>query len=154
MRSPQCISLRQNSETVIKEYLIAAAQLDFAAVRFFLEQVGLHPDSTYNGKPTALCYAALQRDHCLMMYLVKKGANVNTVDPLGSTPLHYAALSGCEYCVSYLIRSGSDLNIRNKRGETPLSVTQGRACLEGCRELLRRHGACSAGGKQQKPCFH
>ena len=154
MRSTQFTPPSQCREAVIKEYLIAAAQLDFATVRFFIEEVGLHPDSTYNGKPTALCYAALQRDHCLMMYLVKKGASVNIVDPLGSTPLHYAALSGCEYCVSYLIRSGSDLNIRNKRGETPLSVTLGKACLEGCRELLRRHGACSLSGAQRKPCFH
>lgn len=142
------------AESTIREYLVASALHQIERVRFFVETEGLHPDSTYRGKPTALCYSVLKPYPCLMEYLCEKGADVNNTDILGMTPLHYAALGGCEYCIGYLIGAGAQLNTANKCGDTPLALTLNRSDLASCREFLQRHGASLARTVPQPPRFH
>lgn len=129
------------SERCVKEqFLISAALQDFDRVRHFVEVEGLHPDTTIEGKPTAICYAALKRDRCLLQYLHIKGASANIKDKMGMTPLHYAVLGGCTFCVSYLIHSGASVNQPSLTGKTPLALTIGSSHLQECKKLLMRHG--------------
>lgn len=125
----------------IQQFLISAALQQISLVRYYIEVKKYHPDTTIEGKPTALCYAALKRDSCLMQYLVIHGADVNKRDGMGMAPIHYATLGGCTYCLSYLVHSGAQINIESKNGRTPLSLCIGNPCLNECSELLRRYGA-------------
>ncbi|MEM7193684.1 MAG: ankyrin repeat domain-containing protein [Pseudomonadota bacterium] len=124
-----------------QQLLISAALQDFDTVRFFIEVRGLHPDATVNGKPTAICYAALKKDRCLLRYLLLKGASTNIRDRMGMTPLHYAALGGCMFCISYLLSSGAHVNAVNMSGKTPLAMALENPRLSNSVRLLKRHGA-------------
>jgi len=125
----------------VQQFLVATALKKFCAVRFYIEEIGLHPDETQSGRPTALCYAVLQQDRCLMQYLLLKGADTNKPDEKGMTPLHYAALGGCGFCILYLLQSGADVNQENRDGKTPLALCVGRADLTESCNLLKRYGA-------------
>ncbi|MEM7210044.1 MAG: ankyrin repeat domain-containing protein [Pseudomonadota bacterium] len=139
---------------VIKRFLAAAALGQVAMVRYFIEQEGLDPDATYNGKPTALCYAVLKPNHELLDYLIGLGADLESVDKLGMRPLHYAAMGGCLYCVSYLIAQGAQVNADSHSGKTALTVTEGKPHLAECREyLLHLTAANDASGIPQR-AFH
>lgn len=156
---PKSLSKRKPAAPTVypehaRAFLFAAALRDFARIRHFIEVVGLHPDTTLEGKPTAICYAVLKQDNCLLSYLHKRGASINIADRIGMTPLHYAALGGSAYCVAYLVRNGANLNQRNKAGETPSSMIQGRPDLDECRELLRRYGADQESGNTNRRLFH
>ena len=129
------------AESTRKDFLVAAALHQMDRVRGFIETQGLHPDSTYGGKPTALCYAVLKPYPRLMTYLLDRGADANHTDIMGMTPLHYAALGGCAYCLATLIGRGAVLNRCNKSGATPLAMTLHKPQLESCRDLLLRYGA-------------
>lgn len=124
-----------------RAFLFAAALRDFARIRYLIEVRGLHPDTTIKGKPTAICYAVLKQDNCLLSYLIKRGASVNLADRIGMTPLHYAALGGSPYCIACLVRHGACLRAINGSGETPYSLIRNRVDLGECVELLKRYGA-------------
>ncbi len=134
---PQTVT---NPQTVT-EFLVAIALNRFRAVRFYIEELGLHPDETTANRPTALCYAVLQRDRCLMQYLLLKGADINKSDQKGMAPIHYATLSGCRFCVLYLLQSGADVNQENLAGKTPFALCADRTDLLAIQILLRRYGA-------------
>lgn len=125
-------------DAMIRDYLVAAALQQTELVCYYLEVEKLHPDTTRNGKPTAVCYAALKGDPRLVAYLLDKGADPNLADALGMTSLHYAALGGCEHCVAALIDRGADIHARNYRGHTPLALTENQPRLALCGELLAR----------------
>ena len=129
------------AEGVIKDYLVAAALHQLERVRHFIECRDLHPDTTYGGKPTALCYSVLKPHHALMTYLIGKGADPDRLDQMGMTPLHYAALGGCEVCLAALVVCGAKLSGGNRRGQTPLALALTRPSLAGGAEFLRRCGA-------------
>ena len=131
-----------------RAFLFAAALRDFARIRFLIEVRGLHPDTTVKGKPTAICYAVLKQDNCLLSYLIKRGANVNAADKIGMTPLHYAALGGSPYCIACLVRHGAQLQTRNLAGETPYSLIRNRVDLAECVDLLGRYGCRHIGQRQ------
>jgi len=144
--SPDSISPAQPIRTSddaedAREFLFAAALRDFARIRHLIEVRGLHPDTTIKGKPTAICYAVLKQDNCLLSYLLKRGASVNLADRIGMTPLHYAALGGSPYCIACLVRHGACLRTTNGSGETPYSLIRNRIDLGECVELLKRYGA-------------
>lgn len=144
---------------VVEEFLIAAAMQQLYKIRYYIERVGLHPDTTRAGKPTALCYAALKPNITLIDYYLAKGADVNHADAIGMTPLHYAAMGGCVVCLARLISRGAEINRRNRCGETPLASAVYRGRSLQCAELLKCYGAVTnedAGGEgaAASPCFH
>ena len=54
-----------------------------------------------------------------MLYLLGKGANVNTQNKKQNTPLHYA-LSYQNFTIcDMLLRSGADESVKNYKGLTP-----------------------------------
>jgi hypothetical protein len=139
----QTSSLQQQvlQEQIIKEYLISAALQKTEMLCYFIEAEGVHPDATWNGKPTALCYAAMKRNTRLVTYLIDKGADVNYADALGMTPLHYAMLGACICTAACLIARGAILNVVNLAGKTPLALTTDSSERRDCYELLLRYGA-------------
>ena len=145
---------QESSEADIKAYLTAAALHQTAVVQHFIEALGLHPDASYKGKPTALCYAVLKPHHDLMDYLLGQGADVGYRDAMAMTPLHYAALGGCCCCLARLIAEGAPLNAENCRAQTPLALTQCRPELCSGRSLLEHHGAGLAAGPALPKRFH
>ena len=142
------------AEATLKAFLVAAALHQMDRVRGFIETQGLHPDSTFGGKPTALCYAVLKPHHCLMEYLLERGASIKHEDMMGMTPLHYAALGGCAYCLATLIGRGAELNRCNKSGATPLALTLHKPQLAASRDLLLRYGAAMEETAPAAPSFH
>lgn len=146
-------SSRPTEETV-KDYLCAAALHNVAAVRFFIERIGLHPDASFGGKPSALCYAVLKPHHGLLDYLLRRGADVSLQDAMAMTPLHYAAMGGCHCCLARLIAAGAPLNAVNYSGLTPLGLTLGKQHLAGIRTFLECHGAGLEEGQPQPKRFH
>ena len=128
----------QNSRS--RSFLIASAMQDYAKVQYYIEEAGLHPDSSYGGKPTAICYAVMKADTCLMKYLHRKGASLNICDKLGMTPVHYAVLGGSCFCISYLLRSGAAINVPTLSGKTPLALAIDNPQLSRCKSLLIKHG--------------
>ena len=124
----------------VRDFITAAALLQGDRIRHFIETAGLHPDSTFEGKPTALCYAALKADSDLTGYLLARGADVNHTDGAGMTPLHYGTLGGCAQCLVRLMDRGARLNAPNQCGQTPLALAASRPGLVGCRDLLASYG--------------
>ena len=139
---------------MLKDFLVAAALHQLERVRGFVETQGLHPDSTLGGKPTALCYAVLKPCHCLMDYLLSRGADINRADQMGMTPLHYAAMGGCAYCLATLIAHGARLNRTNRLGKTPLGLTMDKPHLAQVRALLLCHGALLHEAEPRARRFH
>ncbi len=145
---------------LVDDFLVAAALQQLHRIRHYIERVGLHPDCTRVGKPTALCYASLKPNITLVEYYLEKGADVNQADAIGMTPLHYAAMGGCVMCLSRLIAAGARINTRNRSGETPLAAAVHRARCRETAELLKRHGAVietrsDAGNPETRsPSFH
>ena len=131
---------RRDKDSQRKAFLIASALQDYSKVQYFIEEVSLHPDATYDGKPTAICYAVMKSDTCLMKYLHRHGASLNICDKLGMTPIHYAVLGGSCFCISYLLRSGADINPLTLSGKTPLALAIDNPRLSRCKSLLIKHG--------------
>ena len=142
------------TESMIRQYLLSAALQEMEMVRYFIEAVGLHPDTTYGGKPTALCYAALKADRRLIEYLHIRGADVNHRDQMGMTPVHYATIGGCLHCLAYLMHNNADINQVNHSGKTALALCKGKPRLAECGELLRRSGASASSEPHHRKCFH
>ena len=142
------------SDETVKDYLAAAALHQIDKIRYYIECQGLHPDATYGGKPTALCYAVLKPNYELMCYVIERGADANHIDQMGMSPLHYAALGGCERCLASLVRHGAFLNATNRCGQTPLALAMTRPGLAGAMEFLRRCGASLDPAAPGAKCFH
>lgn len=141
-------------ESSVLQFLMSAAQLDFTAVRQWVERRGLHPDTTVGAKPTAICYAAVKGDSRLMSYLLGNGARVDTEDGMGMTPLHYAAMGGDPVCVSMLVAHGARLNKETLRGKTPLAISISCPQAGECSDLLERYGACLSEQPPGPRMFH
>jgi len=137
-----------------RELLTCAALHRIDRIRYFVDEKGMHPDRTYGGKPTALCYALIQPHRDLVEFLVTRGANVNHSDVLGMTPLHYAALGGCEHCMAYLMHHGADRNARNAEGRTPLGLIRERSHLESGRRVVERYRAAPPWEASSSRRFH
>ncbi len=105
------------------KFFLLAAALDQAEVVIDCVSGGRIPvDATWSGKPTALCYAALNGNAELLSYLLLAGADVGFRDALEMTPLHYAALGGCEACWRSLCAMGASPTARNRYGRSPTAL--------------------------------
>jgi hypothetical protein len=73
-------------------------------------------------------------------FLLKNGAEVDSVDKYGSSALHHAAVRGNIEIVKILIDHGANVNLRNKRDRTPLMFAESMGHQEVI-ALLKAHGA-------------
>ncbi|MFT5606901.1 MAG: ankyrin repeat protein [Parvicella sp.] len=132
---------QQISEDIIRDFLLSAALQERASVIDYVENVGLHPDTTCGGKPTALCFALMKKNISMAKYFISKGADINHSDQMGMTPLHYAVLGGNVYCIAILISKGAKVNATTKSDKTPLEFTIGKRHLADCQIYLLEAGA-------------
>lgn len=110
----------------VKQYLICAALNETEMVYDYVETFGVYPDATWNGKPTALCYAAMHGNNELVAFLLGQGADATHRDALDMTPLHYAALGGRVTSSRLLVAAGADVRQRNRFGKTPAALVPAR----------------------------
>ena len=72
---------------------------------------------------TPLHIAACKGLDNAIRYLIKRGANVNDINPVsGMTPLHYAVLKGFVSSVTLLISNGADPLLTSGRNLPPLEI--------------------------------
>ena len=131
-----------DQQTVVRDYLIASALQQVEVMCGYIETASVHPDATFEGKPTALCYAALHANCPLVRYLLRAGANASHRDGMGMTPLHYAAIGGSESCIESLIGAGAPVNAANHSGKTALALAAARGGK--CCKILCTNGAVVA----------
>lgn len=81
-----------------------------------------HMFSWNNRKVTPLVYAAITGRLDMVKYLIKKGANVNAVDTIGSSALHHTTNNYS--IVKYLLKNGADTSIVNQKGYTALEIAE------------------------------
>ena len=81
-------------------------------------------DCAYNS--TALHYAAIEgkKLNKVSYLLIDAGADVNSLDYLGSTALHHAVSKANIPLVKELINKGADTNIKNNKGKTALDLIE------------------------------
>lgn len=99
-----------------RSLIIAAAQGQRQLIEAHL-LAGGHPDATVNGKPTALCYAAMSDDSEMAWLLIKAGAQLDYQDGIGNTACIYAVLTGNDTVLELLLTKGADIALRNKQGK-------------------------------------
>jgi ankyrin repeat protein len=108
------LPLIKTAEHIGRALIVAAAQGRVCCVRKMLHN-GVPADLTPAGKPSALCYAALQNSVELAQLLLAHKADVNFRDSLGCTPAHYAVVSNALDCLSLLLDAGADVYALNSQ---------------------------------------
>jgi len=68
--------------------------------------------------------------------MIRRGANVNTVENDGYTSIHYACLKGYNDLIHLLIEAGANLNSQTDIGWTPLHLATNSGHLESMRILV------------------
>ena len=58
----------------------------------------------------------------MIVFLIEKGADPNTLDKSGVAPLHRAVRQRCARAVDSLLRNGATVRLKNKSGSTPLHL--------------------------------
>src|SRR5437870_1468428 len=84
--------------------------------------------------------AVKERDHAVVLRLLKRGVDVNAPQMDGTTALHWAAHWGDLDTVQVLLRAGANADATTRYGVTPLSL----ACESGRTriiEMLLKAGA-------------
>jgi ankyrin repeat protein len=78
----------------------------------------------------------------LVKFLVSKGVNLNSTDPLGNTVFHYCVEAGNFDMLNFLIKIARDVNVnaQNFKGCTPLHISCMKCSLSFA-ELLVSRGA-------------
>ncbi|PGH12781.1 hypothetical protein AJ80_06605 [Polytolypa hystricis UAMH7299] len=74
----------------------------------------------------------------LLLFLLERGANVNTTSQGGWTPLHKAVLRGNEVLVHLLIENGADINAKDNIGQTVLHLATSGGCEAIARFLIEK----------------
>ncbi len=87
-----------------------------------------------------LSNAVLAVDSDRVKFLLRKGADINKLDPQGYAPLHTAARGGNTDMIALLLDHKADPNVRDEDGWTPLLHAILRSRLDAVR-LLIAHGA-------------
>ena len=87
-----------------------------------------------------LHFAAFEGRTEVVKYLLKEGAEKDSLAPNGYTPLLLAMRNGHMDAARELLYADADVNIKGARGETALSLAQGRK-EKDLEALIRRAGA-------------
>jgi len=87
-----------------------------------------------------LLVAADKGDTLVVLQLLSKGVDVNTISWEGVTPLMYACQNGNIAMMSLLLRQGADPDKKPANGYTALITAAGNGMLDVA-EMLLRHGA-------------
>uniref|UniRef100_A0A7S3DEF4 Uncharacterized protein n=1 Tax=Palpitomonas bilix TaxID=652834 RepID=A0A7S3DEF4_9EUKA len=81
------------------------------------KKIDIHePDADGNKLIHASCHAGNKK---ILKILLRRGADINSVNDLKQTPLHFAIGLNYKSLSEYLIRKGADLTIRNIYGLAP-----------------------------------
>ncbi|KYQ89878.1 Ankyrin repeat-containing protein [Tieghemostelium lacteum] len=93
-------------------------------VRYLLEkpELSLDINSRDTSLKTPLIWASCQGHHQLILYLLHKGANINSVDIQGRSAIHWSIVKSNVECTRILIEMGANLTIQDKNKQTPLSL--------------------------------
>ncbi len=113
----------RNDVTGMESFLVASASIPNIDVR------------GANGK-TALMIAARAGDVDLVMELLKRGADPNTVNVNGGTPLMFAAISGNDVIVEELLVRGATVNATGSNGWNALMVASAKGFPDTVKRLL------------------
>ena len=120
--------------------MIAAGGGHATEIARLLVERGADSRYTSNGY-TVLMEAAEQGDRELVDLLLKRGANVKSINRLGWTALHNGAMNGNAGIVADLIAAGADTSAKeNFHGTTPLHWAAASGNMEVVK-LLLAHGA-------------
>ncbi|MBL3527374.1 MAG: ankyrin repeat domain-containing protein [gamma proteobacterium endosymbiont of Lamellibrachia anaximandri] len=87
--------------------------------------------------------AAGSLDRDVLDFLLKQGADINTVDDEGNNALHIAASKDQRIAAKHLITGGIDLNAINAAGQTPLGIAQ-QTGSKDISDMLKRFGVVTA----------
>lgn len=113
--------------------LKAAYAGDIAKVKAFLDSgvdVNYHSKDKQGTGRTALSEACLRGNLELVRLLIKRGANVNWLDQVGTTPLDWAANNSFVSVVVELLKAGADPNIHSPEiNNTPLMTASKRGSM-------------------------
>ena len=97
-----------------------------------------------NNGETPLMIASITGGRKAAAELIARGADVHTVDDLGSPPLGFAAYGGSVETVKVLLAAGADANATDKFGETPLHGAAEGGSVETVKVLLSAGANVSA----------
>ncbi|UKZ80411.1 hypothetical protein TrVFT333_008170 [Trichoderma virens FT-333] len=99
---------------------------------------------------TPLVLAILEYRNDVVDLLLRRGADVNTVDTYGQTPLFVAA-SMNSWAVQQLLDNGADINAVNYRGMTPLFIAASYENFDSLRLLVERGADVNIRGAGEIP---
>jgi ankyrin repeat protein len=92
---------------------------------------------TLSGATDPKLFDAIQnRDQKAVLALLKRGTDVNSPRPDGSTPLAWAAMRDDAEIVAALIKAGANVNTADENGETPLTLAAANGNLAIARMLI------------------
>lgn len=94
-----------NGRTQLADVLIDKFSAEFDATRSLFDIVNRHV-----------------HDRDVIRFLVRRGAQINSLDESGNTPLIIAVKNGQRLVAKHLIDSNADVNVTSKDGITPLST--------------------------------
>ncbi len=80
--------------------------------------------------------AAKTGDRAAVAALLKTGADVNALEPDGTTALHWAARRGDRAIVSMLLSAGAKVSVANRYGITPIALAAAGADIATVQALL------------------
>lgn len=120
------ICLEMDDE-LVEELFSSATSGDLTRIQEFARLRMIQVESLVNSqKQTLLHIAAGYGRSKLAIYLISKGANVNSIDIEGQSPLHNACCHGHYTTSRKLIEAGADVNLTDNQGWSPLHFAVAR----------------------------
>ncbi len=128
-----CLTLLTGTTNIFK----AAEEGQLKDVIFLIE-TGSSPNETFdkNNEKNLLDIAAEQGYFDILIYLIEKGAKLNSKSRYGGTALHCASEKGHLKVVKCLIKKGADVNAKDQFERTALHLVSANGHLEIVQYLI------------------